>query len=106
MTETVTLKPSQTSRYDSNGNPILPGPGQPIQALEVEPGNGLLAFGIGGDLDDVAFTVYCELGTPIHDDDELEVRGRHCRARVALWDSGGQGGLAVLARSVTGASAR
>lgn len=106
MTETVLLRTSKRDRYDSDGNPVLPGPPAPIEAIEVEPGNGLLAYGVGTDLDDVAFTVYCELGTPIVDDDELEVRGRQCMARVATWDSGGQGGLAVLARSVTGAGSR
>lgn len=103
MTETVTVTPSGGDSYDSDGNPIAGGDPIALEALEIAPGNSLLSFGIGGDLDDVAFTVYLELGTPIVDDDTIEVRGKQCRARVGLWDSTGLGGLAVLARSVTGA---
>jgi hypothetical protein len=102
MSEVVVLTPSNQDRYDSDGNPVAGGDPVTLHPLEIAPGNTLLTYGIGGDLDDVAFTVFFELGTPIVDDDELEVRGKHCRARVGLWDSTGLGGLAVLARSTTG----
>jgi hypothetical protein len=107
VSEIVTLRANPTEEWDSEGNWQGADPdsaGTELTALEVAPGNSLVEYGIGTDLDEVAFTVYFELGTEIHDDDLLEVRGRQCRARVALWDSAGLGGLAVLAQSATGAS--
>lgn len=104
MSETVTLRHSAAEEYDSDGNPVEAGDPVELTPLEIAPGNSLVRYGIGADLDDVAFTVYFDLGTQIADDDELEVRGKHCLARVGLWDSTGLGGLAVLARSVTGAT--
>ena len=106
MTETVVLRHSADQEWDSDGNPVAPGDPVPLQAIEVAPGNELLTYGIGADLSDVAYTVYFELGTQVADDDELEVRGDHCLAKVALWDSSGLGGLAVLARATTGASSQ
>lgn len=104
MAETVTVTPTGGDRYNSDGDPIAPGEPVTLVPIEVAPGNSLLTYGIGGDLDDVQFTVYLELGSPIANNDIIEVRGRECRARVALWDSSGYGGLAVLARSTTGAT--
>lgn len=95
------------SGYDNDGNPIDPGDPVVLQTLAIAPGNTLLSFGIGGDLDDVAFTVYLKLDSPIVDDDTITVRDKECRARVQEWRSPrtNRGGLAVLARATTGTGA-
>jgi hypothetical protein len=123
VTETVTVTPQV--KYDTDGNPV-PGSADPVELtpLEVAPGNTLLSFGIGGELDDVEFTVYLPLrvrtgmdGTAalyqdttdlVADDCAINVRGRDCRARIQLWKSqrsATKGGLAVLCRSATGKAA-
>jgi hypothetical protein len=124
VSETVTV--TAAVELDGDGNPIVVDPvPDPVvlTPLEVAPGNTLLAYGIGGDLDDVEFTVYLPLRvrrlvdtewlwldvTTLVDDDSLvEVRGRTCRARVQVWKSqrsATRGGIAVLCRSTTGKSA-
>lgn len=102
MTETVTV--TSQSGYDSNANPIPPGGSVTLTALAVTPGVTALTLAGGGDLDDVEYTVYLELGAPIFDDDEILVRGKPCRARVKHWVSPwtGRGGLEVLCKSATG----
>lgn len=102
MAETVTVTPQ--SGYDSRGNPLPSGDPVVLPTLAIAPGNTVLQFGIGGDLDDVQFTVYMELDSSINDDDEMTVRGKECRARVQEWRSPrtNRGGLVVLARSTTG----
>ncbi|WP_234785807.1 hypothetical protein [Mycolicibacterium elephantis] len=117
--ETVTVTP--TSGLDSNGDPVAPGSPVTLTPLEIAPGNTVLQYGIGGDLDDVEFTVYfpprvrtgvntyAETATVVADDYGINVRGRDCRARVAVWRSqrgGARGGVAVLCRSATGQSVR
>lgn len=123
MTETVTI--TEAVELDNQGNPVATA-GDPVvlTPLEVAPGNTLLTFGVGGDLDDVEFTVYLSLKTRMQvdvdewawidtttlvDDDKLiEVRGRTCRARVQVWKSqrsATRGGIAVLCQSATGKSA-
>lgn len=105
MAETITVTPQ--SGYDSDGNPLPAGDPVTLTTLGIAPGNTVLTYGIGGDLDDVQFTVYLELGSAIADDDQITVRGKDCRARVQEWRSPwtNRGGLAVLARSTTGKGA-
>lgn len=119
MSETVTVQPQV--KLDAHGNPEVPGDPVVLTPLEVEPGNTLLSYGIGGDLDDVEFTVYLPLRVRtglvagvatyadttelVVDDCAISVRGRDCRARVQVWRSQRsprRGGLAVLCRSATG----
>lgn len=116
MAETVTVTPQ--AKFDDDGNPVDPDDPDPVTLtpLEVAPGNTLLSFGIGGDLDDVEFTVFLARRTKtddgwvatetlVEDDCTINVRGRDCRARVQLWKSqrsATKGGLAVLCRSATG----
>lgn len=117
MTETVTVTPIVGN--DSDGDPSAAGTPIELRPLEIAPGNMLIRYGQGGDLTDVAFTVYLPLKTwngsawvdsesLVSDGDEIVVRGRRCTALVQVWRSGrgGQrGGLAVLARSRTGKAA-
>lgn len=105
MIETVTVTPTGGG-LDSDGNPTTTGSPVVLPTIAVAPGNTLLSLGIGGDLDDVEFTVYMSLGSAVSDDDQITVRGKACRARVQEWRSPrtNRGGLAVLARSVTGKS--
>jgi len=105
VTETVTVTPQ--SGYDTDGNPVGGGSPVEVSTLGIAPGNSELRYGTGGDLDDVQFTVYLELGSPITDDDQITVRGKKCRARVQEWRSPrtNRGGLVVLARSTTGKGA-
>jgi hypothetical protein len=105
MIETVTVTPN--NGLDGDGNPVAAGAPVTVSTLAVAPGNTVLQYGIGGDLDDVVFTVYLELGSAVADDDVITVRGKQCRARVQEWISPwtGRGGLAVLARSTTGRGA-
>lgn len=107
MAETVTVTPSGGDRYDSDGNPLPGGSPVTLPTLGIAPGNSELRYGVGGDLDDVQFTVYMELGSPVADDDEITVRGKQCRARVQEWRSPrtNRGGLVILARSTTGTEA-
>lgn len=116
MTELVTITPD--AGLDAKGNPQPGGTPFEVSALEVAPGNTLLAYGIGGDLDSVEFTVYLPLRIRMGDPavwtavDEaatqnfsILVRGRYCRGRVQRWESGGRGGIAVLCTSATGKAA-
>jgi hypothetical protein len=111
MAETVTITPA--GGRDSDGDPVEDGTPFDVRAMEVAPGNTLLRFGIGGDLDTVDFTVFLPLR--IRDGEEyvsttekmtedfwIHVRGRDCRGRAQEWNSGGRGGIAVLAHSATG----
>lgn len=116
MTETVTVTPVR--QWDSDGNPI--GGGGPVELtpLEVAPGNTVLQYGVGGDLDDVEFTVFLplrvrtgvdtwtETAALVPDDSTVTVRGKKCRARTQVWQSqrSHRGGVAVLCRSTTGLS--
>ena len=102
MAETVTVT-SQTG-YDSNANPIPPGGSVTLPALGIAPGNTTQSFVQGGEAEDAEFTVYLELGSPINDDDEINVRGVPCRARTKKWISPwtGRGGIEVLCKSATG----
>lgn len=115
MTETVTVTPPV--ELDTSMNPIAGG-GDPVvlTPLEVAPGNTVLQYGVGGDLDDVEFTVYLALRTKVEgewvatetlvpDNSRVEVRGRDCVARVSVWRSQrnpARGGIAVLCRSSSG----
>jgi len=103
MAETVTVSPA-AGGFDRYGNPITPGTPVVLPTLAVAPGNTQLQAGEGGDLDDVQFTVYLDLDSPIQDDDAITVRGKQCLARVQEWRSPwtGRGGLVVFARSTTG----
>jgi hypothetical protein len=105
MSETVTVTPQ--SGLDKHGNPIDAGDPVVLPTLAIAPGNTLQTPGLGGDLDDVQFTVFLELGSAIADDDEILVRGKTCRARVQEWRSpwSERGGLVVLAQSSTGKEA-
>lgn len=105
MTETVTVTPS-AGGYDADGNPIAAGDPITLPTLGIAPGNTSLQFEDASGLDDVQFTVYLKLGSPITDDDQITVRGKQCRARVQEWISPwtGRGGVVVLCRSTTGAS--
>ena len=118
MTETVTVTPPV--ELNANMNPVGGG-GDPVvlTPLEVAPGNTVLQYGVGGDLDDVEFTVYLPLRTKIDadwvdtetlvpDNSRISVRGRDCVARVSVWRSQRnpvRGGIAVLCRSSTGKAA-
>ena len=103
MAETVTVI-AGSGGYDSDGNPLPAGAPVEIRTLGVAPGNTMLKLGVGGDLDDVQYTVYMPLGSPVNNDDTIMVRGKACRARVSEWVSPwtARGGMAVLARAVTG----
>lgn len=116
MTELVTITPD--AGLDAKGNPTPGGTPLTLTPLEVAPGNTALAYGIGGDLDSVEFTVYLPLRARIGDPpawtavDEaatqnfsILVRGRYCRGRAQRWESGGRGGVVVLAHSATGKAA-
>jgi hypothetical protein len=104
MSNLDVLVSSSAAGYDSDGNPIPTGAQISMRAIAIAPGNTSLAFITGGDTDVAEFTVYLPLGSPVVDDDQIEVRGKHCRARVREWVSPytGRGGLEVLCRSVTG----
>lgn len=115
MAETVTVTPK--SGFDDDGNPVAAGTPVVLTPWEIAPGNTSQQYGQGGDLDNVAFTVYFPLrvrtgldtysvtDTLIRDDDDILVRGHLCRARVRRWESGGRGGLEVLCQSATGKAA-
>lgn len=113
MPETVTITP--LGGRDSDGDPVDNGEPFEVRALEVAPGNTLRRFGIGGDLDAVDFTVFLPLRVRqdegyvatvdrLPKDFSIRVRGRDCLGRAQVWDSGGRGGIAVLAHSATGKS--
>lgn len=118
MTEQVTITPGGGS--DSKGNPKPTGTPFTVPALEIAPGNTQLRFGVGGDLDNVEFTVFLPLrvrtGEGVDrklrptvevctDTFSVLVRGRQCRGRLQEWNSGGQGGVVVLCESATGKGA-
>lgn len=106
LTDRMTVQVSSSAAgYDSDGNPIPTGALVSIRAIAIAPGNTSLEFITGGDTDTAEYTVYLPLGSPIVDDDQIEVRGKHCRARVKEWISpySGRGGLEVVCKSVTGA---
>lgn len=116
MTEQVTITP--LGGRDSNGDPLPDGASFSVRAYEVAPGNTLLEYGIGGDLDSVEFTAYLplrvrdgggswssladKLAAPF----SIDVRDRRCVGRMQEWNSGGRGGIAVLCHSATGQSVR
>jgi len=116
MPEIVTVTPG--GGRDAKGNPVPAGTPFEVMALEVAPGNMLVRYGVGGDLSTVEFTVFLPLrmraADPVDgyvatvdrltDAFSIEVRGRVCRGRAQVWDSGGRGGIAVLAYSATGKS--
>lgn len=122
MAETVKVWPPV--EFDDHGNPIDNGDPDPVELipLEVAPGNSVAQYGIGGDLNDVEFTVYLPLRyrrrvgtdfvwvdttTLVADDAVIKVRDRTCAARVQVWTSqrSKRGGIAVLCRSATGKAA-
>ena len=105
--EPVTVTPA--GGLDSDGNPISDGTPVVIDAITVAPGNTTGQFTESGGLDSTEFTVYLPIGSPVNDDDLIEVRGRHCLARVQEWRDPWPGDLAVeatvvLCKSTTGAS--
>lgn len=111
MAEQVTITP--TGKRTAKGDPGTPGTPFDVLALEVAPGNTMLRFGVGGDLDTVDFTVYLPLRIRIGpdyfrtvekltDDFAIDVRGRRYLGRHQEWSSGGRGVVAVLAHSATG----
>ena len=104
MSETITVTPKGSSTAD--GDPTSDGTPVVLRPIAIAPGNTARSFVEGGDLDQVDFTIYLRLSdeSRISDDDEVLVRGRHCRARVRKWVSPrtGRGGLEVLATSSTG----
>lgn len=111
MSEQVTVIP--LGGHDGNGDALPDGTPLVLLAYEVAPGNTLLSYGIGGDLDSVDYTAFLPLrfragGTwsalaPILESPfDIEVRGRRCNGRAQIWDSRGHGGIAVLAHSSTG----
>lgn len=114
MTEQVTITP--VGGRNSDGDPTADGTPFTLTALEVAPGNTLLRYGIGGDLDTVEFTVFLPLryrtavdtyqpvAAALADDFTITVRNRVCKGRVQEWNSGGRGGVVVLAHSATGRS--
>ncbi|MGV0793023.1 hypothetical protein [Mycolicibacterium sp. XJ1819] len=116
MAETVTITPA--GGRDSDGDPVADGAPFDVRAWEVAPGNTMERYGIGGDLDVVDFTVFLPLR--IRDTDAggyvstvsklteefwITVRERQCRGRAQEWESGGRGGVVVLAHSATGKAA-
>lgn len=115
MSERVTIVPD--GGHDGSGDPLPDGAPIAVLAYEVAPGNTLLKFGVGGDLDSVEYTVYLPLririsgawtplagilAKPFH----IEVRERFCVGRAQVWDSRGRGGIAVLCHSATGKQVR
>ena len=122
MTELVTITP--IGGRDSNGDPTEDGEPFDVTAIDVAPGNTMLRYGIGGDLDTVDFTVYLPLKRRVGLDTVappqrmvialtgedgagefgITVRGKQCRGRVQEWVSGGRGAVVVLAHSGTGRS--
>lgn len=94
---------------DNDGNPLPDGEPVVIDAFTVAPGNTTGQFTESGGLDSAEFTVYLPLGSPISDDDLIEVRGRTCLARVQEWRDPWSSAdalecLEVLCKSTTGAS--
>lgn len=115
MSETVTVTPQ--SGTNSDGDPMPAGTPFDVVAMEIAPGNTLLRYGIGGDLDNVDFTAYLPLRvktavdadyqttvSALTDDFRILVRGRDCLGRVQEWNSSGQGGVVVLCHSARGKS--
>lgn len=105
--ETVTV--TSQAGLDEDGNPTSGGIPAVVETIAIAPGNTSFAFMDSGDVDSAEFTVYLPVGSPVHDDDLITVRGRTCRARVQEWrDPWPSGepleGLVVLCRSVTGGS--
>lgn len=110
---TVTVT-STAGGLDDDGNPTAGGTPVTLTPWEIAPGNTVLQYGIGADLDDVQYTVYFPLRLHgqstqdlIPDDSVITVDGKPCRARVQVWQSqrgGNRGGVVVLCRSTTGAS--
>lgn len=113
MSETVRIIP-QGGR-NSDGDPLPAGTPFDLVAWEIAPGNTLLRYGIGGDLDSVDFTAFLPLRcrvavdadwqttvSALTDDFRILVRGRDCFGRVQEWNSSGQGGVVVLCHSARG----
>ena len=113
--QTVTVTPRFPN--DTNGDPVADGDPIELTPLEIAPGNTVLRYGFGGDLDDVEFTVffpllvwrgagegYVHADELIKDGYGISVGDRNCTARVQKWQSqrSGRGGLVVLAHSATG----
>lgn len=87
--------------YDENGDPI-PGTEETVtlhpRAIAPGPSNPYTDDGRNGET--VEFSLYFLRGVDIEDDDELEVRGKTCTARVADWHSAfgtGRRGMVVEA---------
>jgi hypothetical protein len=104
--ETVTVTPGGYE-WDDDGNRVPAGTPTTLTPRAIAPGATALAYEAAGELDTVEYTIYLDLGAPIADDDAVTVRGKLCWARVREWRSPftGRGGLEVLCRSATGASA-
>ncbi len=103
MSETVTITPF--ADRDADGNPVSAGAAYSLTAKAVAPGNTMLAYRTGGDVEEADFTVFLPLGSVINDNDLIMVRGKKCSARVQVWDSAwntGRGGVVVLAKAVSG----
>ena len=105
MAETVTIFP--TVGNDDNGDPLPQGAPIVVTPLEIAPGNAVNKWGVGGDMQNIEFTVFLELRheRSIKTGDEMLVRGRRCLAAVQVWrsqQSPNQGGIAVLATSASG----
>jgi hypothetical protein len=117
VSETVSVIP--TVGNDDNGDPVAQSDPITLTPLEISPGNTAIRYGFGGDLTDVEFTLYLPLRVRTDVDtwtatdelvrtgDEIDIRGRRCVATVQVWRSqrSGRGGVAVLARSLTGKAA-
>ncbi|CPR79254.1 hypothetical protein [Mycobacteroides abscessus] len=111
MSEQVTIIPS--GGHNGDGDALPDGAPLVLIAYEVAPGNTLLSYGIGGDLDSVDYTVFLPLrfradgiwsalAPKLEKPFDIKVRGRRCKGRAQVWDSRGHGGIAVLAHSSTG----
>ncbi|MFV8234070.1 hypothetical protein D2E98_13380 [Mycobacteroides abscessus] len=116
MTEWVTVTPLG-GKDPITGDQLPDGAPLRLMAYEVAPGNTLLRFGVGGDLDSVEFTTYLPLrhrgadgawepsAAVLSKPFRIEVRDRNCLGRMQEWNSRGRGGIAVLCHSGTGKGA-
>lgn len=117
MSEPVIITPAPGR--DLKGNPVAP-VGEPFTVLGlVAPGNTARTYVEGGDLEEIAYTIYFTARVRQHNEatDEWSwqriadllpenftatLRGSVCPARVQVWDEGGRGGVVVLASAATG----
>lgn len=113
MTEAVIITPQ--SGLDAYDDPIAAGTPFTVNGL-VAPGDTTKKYGVDGNADNVAFTVYLPLrirrpsgwvrtATALTDNFTITVRGQTCLGRVREWNEGGRGGIEILATADTGVSA-